>query len=72
MVRKVAERSYLVKTSQGHLLRRNRKFLRSTSEMPQDMTTQTFFPTDPWRCEEVQQPGRNETQTTENELSKEA
>ena len=36
------------------------------------MMTQTFFPTDPWRREEVQQPGRNETQTTENELSKEA
>ena len=34
VVRKVAERSYLVKTLQGHLLRRNRKFLWSTSEIP--------------------------------------
>lgn len=37
VVKKIAERSYLVKTDQGHLLRRNRRFLRSTGES-QDMS----------------------------------
>ena len=36
-MKKVAECSYLVKTAQGHLLRRNRKFLRS-GEMPEEAT----------------------------------
>ena len=72
MVKKVAERSYLVKTSQGHLLRRNRKFLRSTREMPHDTTRYMSLLTSPWRSEDVQQSDRNETQTTEPELPKEA
>ena len=72
MVKKVAERSYLVKTSQGHLLRRNRKFLRSTREIPHDTTRHMSLPTSPWRSEDVQQSDRNETQTTEPELPKEA
>ena len=46
VVKKVAERSYLVKTAQGHLLRRNRKFLRFTGEMPDEVTSQALLPTE--------------------------
>ena len=46
VVKKVAEHSYLVKTAQGHLLRRNRKFLRFTGEMPDEVTSQALLPTE--------------------------
>ena len=38
VIKKVAERSYLIKTPQGYLLRKNRKFLRATGEIPEETT----------------------------------
>ena len=47
MIKKVAERSYLVRTPQGHLLRRNRKFLRATGEISEETANPTRLPTEP-------------------------
>lgn len=54
VIKKVAERSYLVKTAQGHLLRRNRKFLRCTGEVPEEATNPALSPMEPERQEELQ------------------
>ena len=54
VIKKVAECLYLVKIAQGHLLRRNRKFLRSTGEMPEETTNPALQPTEPFSNEELQ------------------
>ena len=53
IIKKVAECSYLVKTAQGHLLRRNRKFLR-LGEMLEEATSPALLPTEPFGNEELQ------------------
>lgn len=47
VVKKVPERSYLVKTPQGNLLRRNCRFLRFTGEIPDKVTSPALLPTEP-------------------------
>ena len=47
VIKKVAEHSYLVRTPQGHLLRRNRKFLRATGETSEETINPTRLPTEP-------------------------
>ena len=59
VIKKVAERSYLVRTPQGHLLRRNRKFLRATGETSEETINPTRLPTEPFRPE--QSPGKSES-----------
>ena len=46
IVKKVAERSYLVKTAEGHMFRRNRKFLRATGEVADEVLSQPWIPTE--------------------------
>ena len=40
------ECSYLVKTAEGHLIRRNWKFLRATGESAETITNQVWLPTE--------------------------
>ena len=46
IVKKVAERSYLVKTAEGHMFLRNRKFLRATGEVADEVLSQPWIPTE--------------------------
>ena len=46
IVKKVAERSYLVKTAEGHMFRWNRKFLRATGEVADEVLSQPWIPTE--------------------------
>ena len=46
IVKKVAEQSYLLKTAEGHMFRRNRKFLRATGEVADEVLIQPWIPTE--------------------------
>ena len=46
IVKKVTERSYLVKTAEGHMFRRNRKFLRATGEAADEVQSQPWLLTE--------------------------
>ena len=64
IVKKVAEHSYLVKTDQGHLLRRNRRFLRSTGELP-DVSPKAMTSSKASGAELQRTESHNEFQTTQ-------
>ena len=73
VVKKVAERSYLVKTDQGHLLRRNRRFLRSKRELqdvsPKGMTIPEMPAMELHRPELLKEPLTTEVQSSQADKS---
>jgi len=73
VVKKVAERSYLVKTDQGHLLKWNRRFLRSTRELqdvlPKGMTSPEMPAMELHRSKSLKEPLTTEVQSSQADNS---